>query len=93
MYRIYKYELKIINEQLVEMPVDSTILSVHSQNNRVMMWAKVRVELQGSVPMHWVRIGVFGTGHNLSDDTEGAIFIGTVLTDAEQPVWHVWEMP
>ena len=92
-YRIYKYELQITDQQFVEMPAPFEILSVHSQYGQVMMWAKVSVALQGSAPTQLVRIGVFGTGHDLPDDIENASFIGTVLTEADQLVWHVWRLP
>ncbi len=90
---IYKYRLDIVDEQRVEMPIDSTILSVHNQDNQVMMWAKVGAIVQGNVPMHWVTIGIFGTGQELPDDIEDAVFLGTVLTGNGQLVWHVWKMP
>lgn len=90
---IYKYPLEITDIQYIAMPVDSRILSVGNQYGNVTLWAKVATEDQGATPMSLVRIGIFGTGNILPDDLAGAIFIGTVITENGQLIWHVWEMP
>lgn len=44
MRKIYKYELKVIPEQVVELPADFKILSVQLQGDRVCFWAIVEPE-------------------------------------------------
>ena len=89
---IYKYPIKTADIQDVSMPVNRQILSVHSQYGSLTLWVKVTVEDQGATPMGLVRIGVFGTGHPLPKDITEATFIGTVVTENGQLIWHVWKM-
>ena len=89
-YRIYKYTLRVVDEQYVEMPFEAKMLSVDNQYGDVTLWAKVGIKPQGTTPMRQVKIGIYGTGHDLPTNLHESRFIGTVLTESDQLVWHVW---
>lgn len=96
-YRIYKYPLPLRDLQLdstmyVDMPFDAKPISVDNQDGEVTLWAKVPIKVQGATPHGLVRIGIFGTGHDLPTNIHESRFIGTVLTEGGQLVWHVWLM-
>ena len=44
MQRIYKYQLKITDNQVVEMPMKAKILSVGEQYGSLVLWAIVDIE-------------------------------------------------
>ena len=80
---IWKYKLAIADRQLVQMPVDSEILSVGNQQGAVCLWAKGDPT---AVTRNRV-IEMIGTGHPISPARR--TFLGTVLDDPF--VWHVFE--
>jgi len=83
---IYKYELKILGFQVLEMPEGSQVLSVGNQRGKVCLWAMV----DPAAPVSLRAFEVFGTGNPMPDDEIlGRKFIGTVIVDPF--VWHVFE--
>lgn len=61
--KIYKYQLKIVDEQTVDMPANAKILTVQSQNGNPMLWALVN----SATPPEEQTIRIIGTGHPIED--------------------------
>jgi hypothetical protein len=87
--KIFKYQLKLKDEQTVAMPGPARILSVQMQNDKVQMWAVVTP----GAPLMEVPVKIVETGKPI-DDLDGWTFIGTVqmyrLETPEPAVWHVF---
>lgn len=73
--------------QTVKMPVGSKIISVGNQFDDVFIWVLCDPEK----PLEDRKIYVFGTGNELPDNIQTRSFIGTVVTDGGNYVWHVFE--
>jgi len=86
-WTIYKYELIITDEQIIDMPIDAIILSVHKQNNKLCLWAKVNPKIAKYTEARCIHI--YGTGNPIFIQKE--IFIGTVVFEEHGAVWHVFE--
>jgi hypothetical protein len=83
--RIWKYKLRITDEQSIEMPTGAQFLSVQFQDGDLCMWALVDLD----EPMHRHRFYVVGTGNPMP---RGATYhIGTVQQPGLHLVWHVFE--
>jgi hypothetical protein len=78
---IYKYPLKLVDEQTVEMPNSATLLHVAEQNGQLCLWAMVdpRREVVG------VPIVIVGTGNPMGNVGK---YLGTVQMG--RFVWHVF---
>ena len=87
MIRIFKYTLDIVDEQTLNLPTGSKIVSVIEQNNDVVLYALVDDE-EKHTNGHVIRI--VGTGHPFPDCGEH-FFVGTVSNHAGSRVWHVFE--
>ena len=83
---IYKYQLDIEDEQMVQMPVGAQILSVGSQGDRLTLWASINV--LATLIISPRKIMIRGTGNTFVHDPPDQ-FIGTVIMDPF--VWHVFE--
>lgn len=85
---IWKYELKITDTQLLEIPKDAEILSVQFQLGILCLWVLVNPKND----LEERTIEVFGTGHNVQCDMGiERKYIGTVQDPAMDLVWHVFE--
>ncbi len=84
MKAIWKFPLKIQDEQKVRIPKGYRILSVHTQNNAPAMWA----EVDRNADMGDVDVVITPTGGCPPDDTFS--YIGTALTHNEGLVWHIY---
>lgn len=85
MQTIYKYPLEITDEQIIEMPAMSQILTVQMQNGVPCIW--VMVEPIEGLPDRKAVIEIFGTGHPISKGNRE--YIGTFQT--EVLVFHVFQ--
>lgn len=79
---IYKYPLKLVDQQVLILPMGSSMLSFHNQNEVPTIW--VRVDTDVTQFRKW-RIAICGTGHPAPD--EAHFFIGTAQF-ANGLVWH-----
>lgn len=84
---IYKYILRATGEQTVLMPVGARILSAGNQFDEVFIWALCDPEK----PLEGREVYVFGTGWEMPDNIQTRSFIGTVISDGGNYVWHVFE--
>lgn len=93
---IYKYPLKITDEQSVDMPTGAKILSVQMQGKTLCLWASVNPENKQSKRT----ICIVGTGNPFDEDRNvrlgtsegrgvGCVYLGTVQDQGF--VWHVFE--
>lgn len=80
--KIYKYKLELTEEQIVNMPQGSKILSTQLQDGSICLWAMVDTEK----PFKQRDIRIYGTGSKITDLDK---YIGTVQDG--RYVWHVWE--
>lgn len=85
MLTIYKYPLKLEDEQILELPVNSQLLSVIVQREVICLYVKVD-SLEKYTNGH--KILIIGTGDPLEQDVT-IDFIGTVQMGPF--VWHVFE--
>lgn len=87
MHSIWKFPLEVTDEQVVQMPARSRILSVQVQNGVVCLWAVCVSD--GSVSSERRVIRMYGTGNPIDDRTDTMNFIGTVQRGPF--VFHVFE--
>lgn len=82
---IWKYKLTVVNEQMIEMPVDAQILSVQTQSGVPCLW----VLCQPDAPTVPVKVVTIGTGHR-AEHAEGMRFVGTYQLLGGDFVGHVF---
>lgn len=82
---IYKYELSVQDDQVIEMPEGTEILSLQVQAGRPCLWALVTPYGRSTVKR---KIRTHGTGHEITD-WANLVFIGTY--QAPPLVFHVFE--
>jgi L-2-hydroxyglutarate oxidase LhgO len=75
MKRIYKYTLELTDNQIVEVPIGSRILSVKSQNESLVVY--ILIEYTATTNMRYEFL-IHGTGH-YADDVANATFIDSVM--------------
>lgn len=83
MKAIYKYPIKIVDKQVIEMPIGANILSIQMQNGIATIWAIVSTK-ECFTP---VKIRIFATGEEIPS---GSVlrYIGTIQDEIY--VWHVF---
>jgi hypothetical protein len=85
MNTIWKYSLKLIPMQTIELPWGAELLSVHDQQDTICLWARV----DSDKIKQPVTIEIVGTGHAAPKQNE-ARYLGSVLQDGGNYVWHVF---
>jgi|SRR5579863_6952976 len=87
MKKIFKYPLKMMDDQIISMPEQREILDVQVQEGVIMIWAMV----VPNSPMQRVHIEIYGTGHEIKDRIGGGprMYLGTVQVSGL--VLHVFE--
>ena len=81
---IWKYPLKITDEQTIKMPQNALPLCVQIQDGKVCLW----VRLTPGLEPHPYHIWIIGTGNPMPSGIELS-YIGTI-TDMVGLVWHVF---
>ncbi len=85
---IWKFPLKTVDEQTIEMPFEAQILSLKVQDGEPCIWAFV----DPSKPKVERKFDIFGTGHQIAYDTHTVVnHIGTYQLEAGALVFHVFE--
>ena len=88
MRRIYKYELKITDEQIIPAPNTAFILDAQFQGNKLCIWVEFN-------PAHVIDVGIgiriIGTGHTFDLTEDGLMYIATAQKDGL--VWHIYRTP
>lgn len=85
MKRIFKYQLCVSDEQMVNLPIGSRILSLQVQREIPCIWAIVDDQEVKTSP---IQVLMFGTGHSISDKDAGNRFAGTI--QIRDLVFHVF---
>lgn len=85
--KIFKYELKLVEEQKVEMPISAKIIHIDVQFGVICVWVIVDplVDVYHKRTFH-----IVGTGHDMPK-TEELTHIGSVLMKTGLFVWHIFE--
>lgn len=86
MKRIYKYVLKVTDEQVVEIP-SIDILSVESQLDDIVVYALV--DIDNLIPSRYM-FKIHGTGHDIENDIASFKFLGTVKMYNGSLMFHVF---
>lgn len=85
MKKIFKYKLETRDTQEIEMPIDSQILCVQTQDGVLCLWALVDPDNEKQKR----RIIIIGTGHPIP--TLNLKYIGTAQQLNGFLMWHVFE--
>lgn len=88
MKTIHKLSLNIRDEQEVLLPEDAEILTVQIQNGIPCIWAIVDTKND----LKHRKIVTIGTGHEISNMGRFQKYIGTYQYDANNLVFHVFEV-
>lgn len=82
---IYKYPLRIADEQEVLLPAGARILTVQPQNDVINLWALVNPAATAEA----VNIRMYGTGHPI-DNSEKMEYLNTVQLYGGRLVFHIF---
>ena len=82
---IWKFNLELIDEQKVLMPIDPLILTVQMQGDNLCVWALVDPNLSKTNKMR--TFYVVGTGHPVPKNTR---YINTVQEMGGKLIWHIF---
>ncbi len=83
---IWKFELMIAPRQTIDIPVGAEILTVQTQDEKIVLWALV--EPKNAKEKRF--IDIFGTGHDF-DIMGNRKFLGTVQLKNGSLAFHVFE--
>lgn len=83
---IFKYQIEVSGLQTIEMHTGSRILSIQTQQGMPCIWALVNP----SRPKVGRRIGIYGTGHNVSESVTE--YIGTFQIEGGSLVFHAFDL-
>ncbi len=85
--KIYKYPLKVVDRQVVEIPRGSTVMCAHVQDGVICLWAEVPqpCDIFPERPLEGLLITIVGTGHSVPAFNK---YIGTVQLGGF--VWHIY---
>ena len=89
MKTVYKYQIQPIEIQEINLPIQSKILSVGTQDGELYLWAEINLENHTIEEPRKIRVS--GTGWTL-EDGECRKFIGTAHMPEQKLVWHVYEV-
>ena len=82
---IWKYPLKVTDEQTLDIPEGAEALAVQVQNGTPCLWVRV----ESTAPKTLRRIITHGTGHPVPKTT--GRYIGTYQIDGGALVFHVFD--
>jgi len=83
---IYKYQIRAIGVNDIQLPKGSKILTVMGQNDNVIMW----VELNEGAEMEERSFVIRATGERFKKEND--IYIGTASVMNGGLIWHVYEL-
>ena len=82
---IWKFPLKIVNDQVIEVPQGAVILTAQAQHDVACLWAVVESD-RPTVGRH---IYIRGTGHEIADAQDGD-YVGSVQLLGGGLVYHIF---
>ena len=86
---IWKYPLRLMDEQIVTLYEHARILSVHGQRDVVTLWAAVNPDQPSRDWWVWI----VPTGCRIPVGATAGDFVATVLVEEGEIVWHVFARP
>lgn len=87
MFRIFKYPLKIIDKQIIEITGCQQILSVINQNEQLTLYVLIKDDAKNTSKL---KVTIKGTGHPIDNLLEMGYFVGTISTYHGSLIWHVF---
>lgn len=84
METIFKYELEVVGEQFIKMPVGAKFLHMAEQRHKIAMWWVVDTEVKQADKL----FVLYGTGATVF--TRDLTHLGTVLMYDGACVWHIF---
>ncbi len=84
--RIWKWTLKMVDNQVVNMPIGAKVLTVQMQNGEPQVWALC----DEANPTEPRQIAIYGTGNPLP--LEPGEYIATFQMHDGALVWHAFEI-
>ena len=87
MQTIYKYELEVVDDQVLMLPLGAQILTVQLQYGKPVLWAVVDLPKRALLP---VTIKTYGTGIATHDNLDRADYVGTYQLNEGHLVFHVF---
>jgi hypothetical protein len=85
MRTIWKFSIKTMDEQTVQMPEGARVISVGAQNEIPCIWAMVETDNKPVAR----KFSTYGTGHEIREDFP--IYAGTYMLHGGSLVFHVYE--
>ena len=82
---IWKYQLEVTDEQIIELPIGSRPLFLAIQYDKLCIWIKVPSSIE---TVREQKIIIKGTGHDFDDIGLG--YIGSIIQAGGKLVWHVF---
>ncbi len=86
MKAVWKFPIQVADEQIINIPLGATLLTVQVCRGEVCIWALVDTAEKPSS----VKIITHGTGHPADDVWNAANYIGTYQIQQGEFVGHVW---
>jgi len=87
MNAIHKYELSGSRLQTVSLPINSTVLSVVEQHEKIVVYAIVDNEQQGKIQVQFL---LLGTGQDFDNLLDGYSFLNIVKLSGGSLMLHVF---
>jgi hypothetical protein len=87
MKTIYKYTLKSVESNIVNLPLSTQVLSIESQGDTIVFYGLIDTEEKETVSYNFK---VFGTGHEIGIDVNTYKFLGTVKIYSGTLMFHVF---
>lgn len=88
MKTIFKYQLEVLNQQILTLPLGAEILTVQVQHEVVCLWAlvnpKEKLEEERLIEM-------FGTGHSIEENKNWErVYLSTIQLSQGKLVFHIF---
>jgi hypothetical protein len=96
-FKIFKYNLEVVDKQTIKLPPGSRVLSVMNQRDNIVLYALVH-PINNKNLIEDVSIRIVGTGHDIDffipnpNLTDGYKFLGTVSLHDGALMFHVFYM-
>lgn len=90
MNTIWKYKLENIDQQTIEIPLPTKLLSVVEQNDEIMLYSIV--DDDKDIPKIPVDFLIKGTGDFVEKNIDIYTYLGTVKLFDGTEIWHVFYM-
>lgn len=86
--KIYKYPLKNVDRQSIDMPKGGKILSFKVQHRTPTLWVLV----DPSAETESRNFVIYGTGHEINLPLELITYIGSIQQCGGEFIWHLFEI-